>query len=139
MRRLLDPSHVQSVQDENVRLLLEQRFDEITQGEPYDADIHGFFVLVESGDTVAAIEHGCGFPILRSLFNTTCYGDQEFLPCFEVLEEHPTCFEMVFVPSDGDYGVVVIVPKASGIDAELLRFCQEYATPEPELLIPGQR
>jgi len=137
MQLLRDPSHVQSVQDEAIQQLLEQRFDEITQGEPYDAEVHGFFVLVESGDTVAAIEHGCGFPILKSLYNSTCYGDSGFSPCFEVLEEHTTCFELVFVPGDGDFGVVIIVPKASGIDADLLRFCQEYATPEPGRLLAG--
>ena len=137
MLLLRDPAAVQSVQDVDLHQLLTQRFEDIAQGDLYDSDIHGFFVLVESGDSVADIEAGCGFPILSSLFNATHYGDPAFSPCFEVLEEHVACFEVVFVPSSGDFGVVVIVPKVSGIDSELLRFCHDYATPAPGLLLTG--
>ena len=45
--------------------------------------------------------------------------------------EHDTCYEMVFVPGDGDFGIVIFIPKHPGIDAELLALCAEYAVPAP--------
>lgn len=135
MQVLRDPALVESVQEPGIRQLLAQRFEDICQGETYETDIHGYFVLVESGDRVADIEAESGCPILRGVLGDTRYGDPGFSPSFEVLEEHVTCFELVFIASDGDFGIVVLVPKLPGVDSELLRFCRQYATPEPGLVL----
>lgn len=124
---LRDPISVQSVQEPYMRRLLALRFEQLAQGEPYEADVHGFFVVVEPGDTVAAIEAACEWPILRSIFDDSRYGAPDFAPAFEVLEEHATCFEVVFVLNDGGYGFVLWVPKLPEVSEELLAFCHEYA------------
>lgn len=116
---LRDPLLVGSIPDPNIRFLVEQRFTEITDGEAYDADIHGYFVVVELGDSVSALEQEIGCPILA--------------PCFEVLEEHPSFYEMVFIMGDGDGGTVLIIPKTQGINPDLLAMCQTYAVPAPDL------
>ena len=56
-------------------------------------------------------------------------GDPGFMPCFETLEEHATVYEMLFIQSDEGHALVILVPKTSGIDADLLAMCAQYATP----------
>ena len=34
----------------------------------------------------------------------------------------------VLVPGDGDFGVVIFIPKVAGIDPDLLAFCAQYAS-----------
>lgn len=128
---LRDPALISSITDPDLALLIEQRFEDICNGEDFDPDIHGFFVVVEAGDSIPEIEAESGCPILRSPFGSTRYGDPSFKPCFECLEEHPCCYEMVFVPGDGDFGIAIFIPKADSIDPELLALCAEYADPAP--------
>ena len=109
--------------------LLVQRFQGIAvPGYAYDE--LGMFIVVESGDTVSDIERAGGIWITTGLFGDAKYGDEDFSPCFEVLEAHSgRCFEMVYILNDDGYSVIVIVPETNDMDAELLRFCREYATP----------
>lgn len=112
--------------------LIHQRFEEICDGEPYDPDIHGQLFLVEAGDTAADIEEATGCPLLRNPFSGKSSGDPGFSPLWECLEEHPDGFEMVFVPGDGDFGIVIFIPKIDGIATELLSLCVAYASPAIE-------
>lgn len=128
---LRDPSLASSITDDDIRELVEQRFDDICDGEEYEADLHGFMIVVEPDDPVDVLEAESGCPILRSYIGTARYGDPDFRPVFECLDEHDTCYEMVFVPGDGDFGIVIFIPKAEGVDAELLAMCAEYAEPAP--------
>ncbi len=105
--------------------LVRQRYAEISAL----GDVH--FVIVQTGDTVADLERECGFPILTNMVNDTRFGDDDFTPCFEVLEEHARCYEMVFILNDEGSGVAIFVPKWIGIDSELLAMCAEYAVPAP--------
>lgn len=126
---LRDPATVSAIADPVLRGLVEHRFKDISVGDDYDADLHGFMIVVEPGDKVQLLEAESGCPILRSYIGTARYGDPDFRPVFECLFEHTTCYEMVFVPGDGDFGVVIFIPKYPGIDVELLAMCAEYATP----------
>ena len=128
---LRDPELISSISDLDLRTLVEQRFIDICAEDDYDADIHGYFIVVEPGDRSEDLEEECGCPILHSLIGNARYGDPDFTPCFECLEEHAGCYEMVFVPSGGDFGVVIFIPKQLGVDAELLALCAEYAVPAP--------
>lgn len=128
---LRDPSTVSAIADPVLHGLVEQRFDDICASDDYDADLHGFMIVVEPDDSVDALETESGCPILRSYIGTARYGDPDFRPVFECLDEHDTCYEMVFVPGDGDFGIVIFIPKHPGIDAELLALCAEYAVPAP--------
>lgn len=132
MRKLHDPTDLTELEDGPVKELLAQRFEDIAQGEEFDPGTMGFFVLVELGDSLAAIEAESGCWISSNPLSDKRYPDAGFVPVFEVLEEHTDCFEMVFVMTDGDYGVVIVVPKSPGIDSDLLKFCQDFAMPAPE-------
>lgn len=127
---LRDPSALDQVEDAYIRGLIAQRFQEITI-DGYDYDDLGMFVLAQPGDSITDLEKAGGVWITTSIFTDDKYGDPDFSPSFEVLEEHPGhCFEMVHIM--GDYGVSTIIPDTAGIDPELLRFCKEYAVPIPE-------
>jgi hypothetical protein len=117
MRPLRDPAEIVQLADPALRALLAQRFCDLAHGEPYDPDICGYFVLIDPGDSIPAIEAEIGFSLTASP------------PCFELIEAHPhpACYEVVFIPGDGDYGIVLIVPNAEGIDADLLRICVAHA------------
>ena len=128
---LRDPSVASSITADDIRELVEQRFEDICDGEEYEPELHGFMIVVEPGDGVDVLEAESSCPILRSYIGNARYGDPEFKPVFECLEEHETCYEMVFVPGDGDFGIIIFIPKHQDIDAELLAFCAEYATPAP--------
>jgi hypothetical protein len=112
---LRDPEATRSIVAPEIRRLVEQRFLDISCEEPYDPDLHGYMIIVEAGDSVQDLEEESGCS----------------LSYFEVLEELDTCYEMVFVPGDGDFGIVIFIPKLEGIDPELLAVCAEYAVPAP--------
>jgi hypothetical protein len=126
---LNDPALANHIPDSDIRSLAQQRFSEICAGEPYDSDLHGYMIVVEPGDSVEVLEQEIGWPILRNIFDDTRYGEPDFSPPFEVLEEHASCYEMVFILSDGGSGIATIIPKHPGIDADLLAMCAEYAVP----------
>lgn len=132
---LRDPSDLAKVSDKAIAQLLKQRFAEISNNGPFDPDIHGYFVVVQAGDTLEKLEQETGCWITSSLFSDAKFGESEFVPGFEFLEELPFCFEMVFVLNDGGYGVLFAIPKTE-IDDQLLRYCREFSTPAPESAIP---
>ena len=109
---------VTSITSQEIRQLIHQRIAEITQGQPYDADVYGEFVVVEAGDSLSNIEaHLC----------------REVVGNFEWLVEWPCCWEAVFVLSDDGYGIDLLIPKSEAMDADLLAMCRKYAVPaEPE-------
>lgn len=132
MRILRDPSQLGQVEDAYIRGLIAQRFQEISI-DGYRYDDLGMFVLAEPGDSIADLEKAGGVWITSGVFTDTKFGDPDFAPCFEVLEEHMGhCFEMVHILA-GDYGVCTVIPDQAGIDPELLRFCREYAEPLPAI------
>jgi hypothetical protein len=51
------------------------------------------------------------------------------MPSFEWLVEHQSFYEAVFILSDDGFGVDLLIPKVSGIYAELLAMCAKYAVP----------
>ncbi|HEY8098589.1 MAG TPA: hypothetical protein VIE65_21190 [Methylobacter sp.] len=107
--------------------LLQHRFTDLGADVIYDPDEHGYIVLVEPGDDVKALETETGCPILSDWFGDSRYGDEDYAPACEWLEEHPLCYEMGFILNDSGTAMLLIVPKLDGIDAELLSMCRENA------------
>ncbi|MGB2832941.1 MAG: hypothetical protein WBC07_08290 [Methylotenera sp.] len=113
----------------DIRQHILETISKITEGAPYDSSIYGEFALVEAGDRIAEIQAATGCQLMHGLFNESRYGDAEFMPSFEWLVEHPSFYEAVFIFSDDGFGVDLLIPKASGIDDELLTMCAKYAVP----------
>jgi hypothetical protein len=125
---LRDPQQLTQVVQPEIKAFLLQRFHDICDPEPYDPDEHGFFILVEPGDTSEQIESETGYSLLKSLFNGTVYGDPDFTPDFEYLEDHGRFYEAVYIFTDSGFAVVLIVPKEDSIDGRILELCAEFAT-----------
>lgn len=130
---LRDPAHTQQVTDPDIRRLIARRFKEISAGEAYDYNRHGYMVVVEPGDTVEQLEQETSCCITRNLFDETRYGDPDFSPSFESLEEHDECYEMVFITSDSGFAISLWIPRSEGADECLLALCAEYAVPAAPL------
>ncbi len=130
------PSLSVKINDPDIRALVEHRFTQILSDEPYDYDLHGYMIVVEPHDTVEALEAETQCPIVHNFFDDTQFGDADFTPCFEALEEHAKCFEMVFILNDEGFGIAIFIPKYSGINADLLAMCAEYAVPVTALSQP---
>jgi len=97
---LRDPQQLTQVVQPEIKAFLRQRFHDICEPEPYDPDEHGFFILIEPGDTSEQIELDTGYSLLKSLFSDTVYGDPDFTPDFEYLEDQGSFFEAVFIFTD---------------------------------------
>lgn len=134
MLALRDPALASSVADPDIRSLVETRFAQVCNGEPYAYDSHGYMIVVEPGDSVQELEEETSCGILCDLFDDTSFGDPDFAPLFDILEKHHgtsghCCFEMLFITNDDGFGITLFIPEAEGIDADLLAMCSEYATP----------
>ena len=128
MIRIRGPTDVSTINDPDLRSLVELRLSQLSDGESYDPDRHGELFVVEPHEGVDAIESAIGFPVLSNPIDGTRYGDVDFTPASEVIESHATAFEVVFATHD-DFGFAVFVPKHPSIDVELMRFCVTYAVP----------
>lgn len=132
---LRDPSAVDSISNPDIRALVNLRFTQLCDGsdDPYDAEQLGYLIVVQPGDSIAALEKEVGCPILHNLFEPEIhFGNPDFVHSCEVLEDHGCCYEMVFILG-GDFGIGIFVPKHDGINHELLAMCAEYAEPAPDL------
>lgn len=114
MQVIRDPAEVARIADPAIRQMILQRIDAIASDEPYDAHLHGYFVFVE-GDPLNTINKQVGFDLLAKPY--------------EILEEYPDCYDLLYIVSDDGFAVELFVPKAAGIDPDLMAMCRRYAVP----------
>ena len=129
MIRIRGPDHTSRIDDPDVRRIVEERFDQVLNGDEYDPEIHGELIVAEEGDTAEALEEAMGVPVLTNPFDGHRYGHPDFAPACEVIEDHGHCYEMVVVLSDEGTGVILFVPKHTATDPELTAFCAAFAVP----------
>lgn len=121
--------HLDQISNIAIRTMVRQRINDLG-GPAFDATELGYFLIVESGDTVEAISEQMGFPVLCNRITGIQWDQPGFTPSFEFVAEFPACFDLVFIFSDDGFGVELFVPKAEGVDPELLAMCQRYALRE---------
>ena len=132
MQIIRDPASTAQITNPEIRRLVEQRIDDLGKPdgpeEPFDLATLGYFIIVEPGDTLDAIDAQLGFPILANRFSGIRFGHPGFTPSFEFVEAFSGCFDMVFILDDSGFGIEVFIPKS--IDSpDLLAMCQRYAMP----------
>lgn len=112
--------------DDRSRRLLQRRRTQLG----YDNDLSDMahFVIVQPGDTLEELEWLLGFSVFQNPVDGSHFGEPDFSPGWEWIEDHGFCFEFVFIMDDSGFGHVVLVPKAQGVDATLLEFCAAYAS-----------
>jgi hypothetical protein len=106
---LRNPANASRIADPGLRELVQQRFAEIFADDPYDPELHGTFIIVEFGDSVAALEQETGWGILHDPFEGVSFGHPDYAPSFEALEEHDHAFEMLHLRSEAGCGLPVIL------------------------------
>ena len=117
---LKSPSSFESITDHDILKLVKMQHSQLGD-EMFDS-----VIIIEAGDSISDIEQEIGFSILTNLFDDVRYPDPDFVPCFEVLEDHGTFYEMLFIFGDGDDAIEIFIPK-HGVDNELLAMCSQYA------------
>jgi hypothetical protein len=117
---LKSPSSFESITDLDILKLVKMRHDQLGD------EMFGSVFIIEAGDSLSDIEQEIGFSILTNLFDDKRYPDPDYVPCFEVLEDHGTFYEMLFIFGDGDDAIEIFIPK-HGVDNELLAMCSQYA------------
>ncbi len=128
---LRSPDQLQQVESVGIQNWLRQRFQLICDPEPYDADRHGYFVLVQADDPAESLETATGCPLISSLFGDGVYGDADldFVPSFECIEDNGHFYELLYIGTDAGTAVVFVIPKQEGVDSRLLKLCAEFALP----------
>jgi hypothetical protein len=129
MKIIRDLLSTEQISDPAIRKLVQQRIDDLG-GDKFDAAVLGYFLIVESGESIDAITTQMGFPVLANRVTGIKFGEPGFAPSFEFVEAIGNCYDIVFVVDDSGFGVELFVPVAEGVPAELLAMCQRYATPE---------
>ena len=127
------PALIHRIADPSIRSLASHRFSQVLSGEPYDYDQHGYMIVIEPEDSIESLESETSCSIIHNAFDGTHFGDSDFTPCFEALEEHGNCYEMLFILNDECFAIDIFIPKHSGIDPQLLALCIEYAVPAAAL------
>ena len=126
---LRDPKQLIDVVQSEIKALLQQRFREICVPELYDPDTHGYFLLVQPGDSPETIENETGVNLVGCLFGDCVNGDPEFAPYCECVIDHGNFFEVVYIFTDDGFARIFVIPKADGIDRRILALCSEFAEP----------
>ena len=114
------PSSFNSITDPDILKLVKLRHSQL--GDEMFVSV----IIIETGDSLSDIENEIGFCILTNLFDDVRFPDPDFAPCFEVLEDHSGCYEMLFLFSDGDDAMEIFIPK-TGVDNDLLAMCSQFA------------
>lgn len=112
---------VQNYSDPCVTALIQQRIEELIDEDTSMEELVVFLIL-ESGDVIEQLQRQLNMQVMT---------DQS-VPLWEVIEEHTTCYELVFVLSSSGYGALVFVPK-KGCAPDILALCQKhvYRSPTP--------
>ena len=128
MQTIRDPADAATITNLELRTCIEKTISDLSEDYQYDPDVLGYFLVVEPGDSIDAINAQLGFDILANKWTGIRFDQPGYTQSFEVLDEHAGFFEMVFIVSDDGFGIEVFIPK-TGVDPELLAMCRKYAMP----------
>jgi hypothetical protein len=106
---------VQNYSDPCITALIHQRMEELIDEETDMEDLL-VFVILEEGDGVEQLQRRLNMRAMTDLG----------APLWEVIEEHTTCYELVFVLSSSGYGALVFAPKAEA-SPDILALCRQHA------------
>jgi len=110
-----------------LRKLIQLRYQQLNADD--DLQKNAQLIVAELGDTLAELEEQGGCLLLTNWLDGTQFGNPEFTPMSEIIEDHGCCLEMAFILNDDGFCVVFFIPKTDGITPDLLAMCEQYATP----------
>jgi len=110
---------VESYPDPCVTALIQQRIEELIDEDTSMEELV-VFVILEAGDGIEQLQDQLDMRVMTDL---GC-------PLWEVVEEHATSYELVFVLSSSGFGTLVIAPKTEAAP-DILALCQMHAYRSP--------
>ena len=116
-------AYIEKNPDPCITALIQQRMEELVDENTHMEELVAF-VILESGE---------GVEQLQAQLKMTAVTNSGH-PLWEVIEEHATCYELVFVLSSSGYGALVFAPKI-GAATDILALCQQQAyrsSPPPD-------
>lgn len=128
------PDQAIAVEQADVRAIALTRIEALAAEDMLDGDTPSSVIVIQQGDTAEALGRELGFGVMTGRHGGPRFPEEGYCPTFEVIEEHATLFEVVFVFGDYGDGAIVLVPKEEGIDPDLLALCSRHAIPAKEAL-----
>jgi hypothetical protein len=110
--------------DDRLKQLLTLRRDQLGG----DITDQAHFAIVQPADTASDLKKTIGFSIFRNPADGSRFGESDFAPGWEWVQDHGFTYELCFIMDDSGFGHVVIIPKERGVDPELINFCRQYAS-----------
>ena len=107
------------------RLLIERR-DQL--GIDQDLSTIARFVIVQPGDSLAALERELGFSVFINSADGSQFGEPDFSPGWEWIADHGHCFEIVFIFDDSGFAHVVLVQNSPMQNRKLRALCLSFAS-----------
>jgi hypothetical protein len=126
------PQQALSVDSPQLQALALSRLEALAAEEMLAGDTPSMVIVMEAGDAVPDLSRELGLDVLTARYSACRFDEDGYAPTFEVIEEHSTVFELVFVFSDYGDGAIVLVPKQAGLDPDLLNMCRMHAVPAKE-------
>ena len=131
-----------------VRDILAPRIAGLNSSDGDLADLTHFLV-VEAGDTEAAIVAEVGFSPLVNAIDGARFGSPDFHPWWDWLQNVGGWFELIVTVGNSGFAFVLLIEDREGTDPELVRMCRALAGERAERGIlcegptdapaPGQR
>ena len=110
---------LENYQDPCVTVLIQQRMEELIDDDASMEELV-VFVILEAGDGIEQLQAHLYMRVMTDLGSSL----------WEVIEEHATCYELVFVLSSSGFGTLVFAPKAAAAP-DILALCHEHAHRSP--------
>jgi hypothetical protein len=111
--------------DNKLRSLLTERIQQLTNAwEGIDLSDLTHFLIIQPGDTAADAERELGWSLLVNPVDGARFGQPDFTPSWEWIEDHGGWFEAVYIISDDGFGISLFVQDHPATDPELLALCR---------------
>lgn len=129
MRILHNMTQLQDFPEPALKLFLQQRLSALIDPDDEQDQGHGYLVIVEPGDSDEAVMAATDYPLLQNWLDNAVFPDDNFIPSYDVIEDHGRCFELAVTLNDDGFTLVIMVLKQTGVDANILAMCQQFAIP----------
>lgn len=139
MHILRNEDDLSAVEDPELLQLIHQRINEVQEVVPTFGDLV-VYLIVDPADRSEALEAQLGFSVLRNRFDDKPYGLPGFTPSWDVLEDHPGHFELVYVLGDDGSGITLFITKSPDVaEPQLQQMCAQYAVNQHTASAEGDR
>ena len=89
---------------------------------------HARFVVFQAGDRPCFLEDALGgWDLFQNPADGSRYGDPDFTPGWEWIEQHGGFWEICLIGTDDGFANVAIILNAPGVNRDVLALCRAWA------------